>query len=137
MLADYDTDGKADLTVFVKSSGTWRILLSSTGKTVSVKFGNGANDSAMMGDFDGDFHADLAVYNQGVWTIRSTRTGEISTIESAAGAPVGGDFDGDNHLDASVYQNGRWTLRQSASGFVKVREFGANGDIAIPSIFVR
>lgn len=137
MLADYDTDGKADLTIFVKSSGTWRILLSSTGETVTVKFGNGANDSAMMGDFDGDFRADFAVYNQGVWTIRNTRTGEISTIQSVAGEAVIGDFDGDNRLDATIYQNGRWTLRQSAGGLVKIRELGANGDLAIPSILVK
>ena len=135
MVADYDTDGKADLTIYVKSSGTWRILLSSTGETVDVKFGG--KGVATMGDYDGDARADFAIFNDGVWTIRNSRTGEITRTESGAGVPVVGDYDGDGRLDTAVFGGGRWTIKQSASGFVANREFGNATDIGLPSIFVR
>ncbi len=59
---DYDGDGKADVTVFSPSTGTWSIRESSTGTASSATLG-AAGDRPVPGDYDGDGKTDIAVYH--------------------------------------------------------------------------
>ena len=59
---DFDGDGKADMGLYTKSTGTWKFLYSSTNFTTSgsLTFG-GSLDVPVPGDDDGDGRTDAAV----------------------------------------------------------------------------
>jgi hypothetical protein len=58
---DYDGDGKADLSVFRPSAGSWYISNSSNNQFIAIQFGV-AEDKPLVGDFDGDGKSDLTVF---------------------------------------------------------------------------
>ncbi len=62
-VADFDGDGKSDISVFRPSNGFWYIMQSSGGYS-SVQWGL-AFDTLVPGDYDGDGKTDLAVYRRG------------------------------------------------------------------------
>ncbi|MEJ7699242.1 MAG: VCBS repeat-containing protein [Pyrinomonadaceae bacterium] len=62
-VADFDGDGKSDISVFRPSNGFWHIMKSSGGFS-SVQWGQ-RNDFLVPGDYDGDGRTDTAVYRRG------------------------------------------------------------------------
>lgn len=85
----------------------------------------------LVGDFDGDTIADLAVYDNGVWYIdyfndaiadKQVVFGGPATLDT----PIVGDFNGDGKADIGVYRNdGAWYLDFNLDGLPdRVSSFG-------------
>ncbi|PYT00860.1 MAG: hypothetical protein DMF63_06045 [Acidobacteria bacterium] len=134
--ADFDGDGKTDLSVFRPSEGNWYLNRSTSGFT-AVGWGL-SSDQLAPGDFDGDNKTDLAVFrpSTGVWWIlRSSDGGAVSTGFGLSGdVPVVGDYDGDAKADIAVFRPSTnvWFVLKSTGGTMIV-PFGAAGDLAVPA----
>jgi len=132
LLADMDGDGKADIVVWRKSTGTWFVLKSSTGYNPSqggvVQWGDPTQgDVPLTADFDGDGKADPVVWraSTGFWFALLSSSGYTTHFEkqwgnSALGdMPFLGDFDGDGRPDLAFWRssNGVWAWLTSSTGY--------------------
>lgn len=140
--ADFDGDGKSDLSVFRPSSGNWYLQRSTSGFS-AANFGlNG--DVIVPGDFDGDRKADLAVWrptnvegNLDFFVLRSSDNTFAGTVWGiTTDTPVVADYDGDNRDDVAIWRasNGLWCIKLAAGGERYVA-FGQNGDKPVQGDF--
>jgi myo-inositol-hexaphosphate 3-phosphohydrolase len=60
-IANFDGDRKADIGVFQPSNGTWYVIASSTGQSITQAYGTNG-DLIVPGDYDGDRKTDYAVF---------------------------------------------------------------------------
>ena len=76
MAADYDGDGKTDLSVFRPSDGVWYRINSQTDSFTATQFGV-SEDRPSPADYDGDGKADLAVFRpaEGIWYLLKSSSG--------------------------------------------------------------
>ncbi len=136
--ADFDGDGKTDLSVFRGSEGNWYLLRSTAGFTVA-NFGL-STDTLTPADWDGDGKADPAVFrpvaapgSPDFWILQSG-TNTIATREwgTTGDAPQVGDYDGDGKADAAVFRSSTntWFILNSGGGST-ITGFGAAGDVPI------
>jgi hypothetical protein len=123
--ADFNSDGKTDLAVANNSGGSVSVL-KNTSSTGAISFAGpqdyaaGGSPSAVeVGDFNGDGKIDMAVSNNGSWSvsvlINTGTDGMISfapaiqlVTPSGCGNLAVADFDGDGKADIAVangYQN--------------------------------
>ncbi|MBA2493671.1 MAG: DUF1906 domain-containing protein [Acidobacteria bacterium] len=131
--ADFDGDGRTDVSVFRPDTGVWYVLNSSNSSFSGIAFGNNT-DILAPGDYDGDGKTDTAVFrpSEGVWYIQ-TKAGFFSarSFGTNGDIPVPADFNGDGKTDVAVFRpsNGTWYIANSDSRatFTFV-QFGANGD---------
>ena len=137
LVGDIDGDGKADLIVWRRGTGTFYWLTSSSGYSYRVAQGskqwggtvNGVPDVPLLKDADGDGKADLFYWRPGTATFHwLTSSSGYST--NAAGSrqwgdfeqpdvPLLGDIDGDGKADLFVWRRGTGTFYwlTSSSGY--------------------
>ncbi|HQU84865.1 MAG TPA: cytochrome c peroxidase [Pyrinomonadaceae bacterium] len=130
--ADFDGDGKTDVSVFRPADGNWYIFRSSDNSFSSVAFGL-ASDVLTPADFDGDGKTDVGVFRNGAWYLQRSRDGlQVINFGSAGDKPQPADYDGDGIADAAVFRasTGTWYIQQSHDGF-KAVTFGNSTDRAV------
>ncbi len=129
---DFDGDGKAEVTVFRPSTGTWWV------RNVESSNWGVSGDIPVRGDFDGDGKADIAIYrpSAGVWYIvnSSTSTWTSTLWGISTDIPVPGDYDGDGKTDIAIFRpsTGTWWILYSSNSSYSSTPFGAAGDVPTP-----
>ncbi len=139
--ADFDGDGKTDMSVFRPSEGNWYLARSQAG-LFAMTWGV-STDTLVPGDYDGDGKADMAVFRP---TLGDTPDFYIVNsngfvFESVAWGnpgdkPVIGDYDGDGQDDIAVYRSSdnTWYVIKSSGG-LDFTQFGQAGDVPVPGKF--
>lgn len=132
--ADFDGDGRTDVSVFRPSDGTWYVMESSSNTFRVTQFGSNG-DRVVAGDYDGDGRTDQAVFRptDRNWYILRSSDGAVSITNwgLATDRLVPGDYDGDGKTDIVVYRNGTWYIINSSNGRISYQQFGLNTDIPI------
>lgn len=131
--ADFDGDGRTDISVFRPGSQQWLYIQSSNSQIGGAQFGT-ASDRLVPADYTGDGKTDIAVYrpSNGMWYILRSEDHTFYGIPWGLpdDIPVPGDFDGDGKADPTVYRSstGIWYQQRSQEGSTAVA-FGSPEDI--------
>ncbi len=134
--ADFDGDGRTDISVFRPSSGYWYISQSSDNGFRQEAFGL-ANDRVTPGDLDGDGKADIAVWRPSsgfwYWLDSSTATFRYSAFGQNGDVPAPADYDGDGKIDVAVYRpsNNFFYYLNSSDGSFHFQQWGTTGDLPV------
>ena len=137
--ADFDGDGKTDLSVFRPSEGNWYLNRSTAGFS-ALKWGI-STDMLVPGDYDGDGKADTAVFRpsltDGVSDFYVLNSNGFTVSGVAWGipgdVPLTGNYDGDSKADFAVFRpsTSTWYILNSGNGSNTVAPFGTTGDIPL------
>jgi subtilisin-like proprotein convertase family protein len=135
--ADFDGDGRTDMSVFRGSEGNWYLNRSTSG-FAAIGFGN-STDTLVPGDFDGDGKADTAVFRPSAsattpdFYILNSNGFTVSGIAwgTTGDTPVVADYDADGRTDVGVYRssNNTWYVLNSNGGSNYTAVFGVAGDV--------
>lgn len=127
--ADFDGDGKTDVSTYRGSTQAWYIMNSGGGSPTLLSFGL-PTDRMAPADYDGDGRSDIAEYRDGTWySIQSTSGFKVYQFGSAGDIPQPADYDGDGRADYAVFRpsTGIWYVMGTTAGF-SAMQFGQNGD---------
>lgn len=128
-LADFDGDGKTDISVFRPADRTWYLQQSQAGFS-AFPFGL-STDRLVPADYDGDGKTDAAVYRDGTWYILGSLTGFRATqFGLPEDIPQPADFDGDGLTDIAVFRpsSGTWFTLNIVTNQFRAVQFGSSGD---------
>lgn len=135
--ADFDGDGRTDLSVYRPSEGNWYLQRSTAGFS-GVNWGN-STDVIVPADYDGDNKTDTAVFRAsntaGVSDFYVLRSNGFTVAGyewgSTGDVPVVGDYDGDDKDDVAVYRasDGNWYILKSTGGVTVFNWGGTAGDV--------
>jgi hypothetical protein len=143
--ADFDGDGRTDLSVWRGDNGNWLTLNSSNSVPQTVQWGAGYApyfDEIVPGDYDGDGITDHAIWRgaDSIWYVRKSSDGQ--PILKYFGAnyapyfdiPTPGDYDKDGKTDLAVWRptNGTWYVWKSSDNSFIIQTWGAAGDTPVP-----
>lgn len=136
-IADFDGDGRTDISVYREPGGDWYERRSSN-NILHTRPGFGmTGDKLVPGDFDGDGKTDIAVFRDstGEWFTIDSSTGLYSIQRWGADGdlPAIGDYDGDGKSDLAVFRpgTGAWYIRQSRDLSLRVQPWGTEGDVPV------
>ena len=135
-ISNFDSDGLSDMAIWRPSSGTWYVLNSSGGVTIT-QFGS-AGDIPVVGDYDGDLKSDIAIWrpSTGVWYVyrSSDGTTQLTAWGVATDKIAQGDYDGDGKTDIAVYRpsTGIWYILRSSDSTANLATWGIAGDRPVP-----
>jgi hypothetical protein len=133
--ADYDGDGKIDVAVWWKDTGTWFIRLSSNSTPLYQQWGL-TGDVPVPGDYDGDGQSDFAVWrpDSGTWFVQPRSGGDplITQWGVPGDIPVPADYGQTGHTQMAVWRpsNGNWYIFPNAA---EPTQWGLPGDIPVPA----
>jgi len=131
--ADFDSDGRTDVSVWRPDTGVWYIANSSNASYTIQGFGL-STDTLAPADFDGDGKTDLAVFrpSDGVWHIYSRSIYRSFQWGQNGDIPVPADYNGDGSADLAVFRpsNGTWYIWNSSGSPnpFRIEQFGIGGD---------
>jgi hypothetical protein len=140
--ADFDGDGKTDLSVYRASEGNWYLNRSRDG-LIAAKFGV-STDIPIPGDYDNDGKTDIAVArfdsnpnNADFFVLNSlTNTVTYANWGVPGDTPVVADYDGDGKPDFAIYRSTdkTWYVLKRTNTFTNT-PFGDTGDIPVAGDF--
>ena len=117
---DFDGDRKADPSIFMPSSTTWKYMASGSGNAIVSGNHGSANDKLVPADYDGDGKADYAVYRDGHWLVMGSSSPVANVYwGESTDIPQPGDYNNDGKADFVVYRpsTGTWWMQMSGGGF--------------------
>lgn len=125
---DFTGDGRADITVFRPSEGTWYVSDPPAGFS-KTQFGT-ATDKIVPADYDNDGKTDIAIFRDGQWWLLYSGDNSVRVIQFglAGDVPVPADFTGDGRSEIAVFRDGQWWILDLATGQTRYAQFGQAGD---------
>lgn len=127
--ANFDGDGKSDISVFRPENRVWYLQQSANGFGV-VSFGL-PTDKIIPADYDGDDKTDIATFRDGNWYMLRSTAGFLAVYFGQAGdIPQPSDFDGDGRAELAVFRPsvGTWYVLNLVNNQFNAVQFGASAD---------
>ena len=136
------SDGSYVLASPAATAGTFSYRVRATDAAANVGLAGTAVSVRILGvagDFEGDGKADVVTYTplQGLWSIRSSLTGTVSTVGfgwAGLDVPVAADYDGTGRTILGVFRpnTADWYFYDPSGGGVRHVQLGQAGDIPVP-----